>query len=157
MENLLDFLDQQELYKRCFCDKNASRTFVGHNNEDIDSPTCLACVLILLDGMIFLPPVMFLVAPILYHIRDLGCESTIYTNTSNLECMEYLISLAGNTSQENKKRLECLMIYLWCSNDSCILVTQLGVLLDVLDEYFKSISVNSTAFETIFASQHPLS
>ena len=34
MEKLLDFLDQQKLYKRCFCDRTHQGLFFGHNIED---------------------------------------------------------------------------------------------------------------------------
>ncbi len=40
--------------------------------------TSLSLSAILTPGSILRPPVMLRVAPILYHIRDLGCESTTW-------------------------------------------------------------------------------
>ena len=51
--------------------------------------TSFSLSFILSDGCIFLPPVIFLVAPIRYQIRDLGCEST----TFNRNLYQFLLLL----------------------------------------------------------------
>ena len=102
--------------------------------------TCLTWSFIRREGMIFRPPVRFLVAPILYHIRDLGWESTIYGLTVSL-ISHWLL----------------LKSYLRGSNDGGILIAELGVLLDVLDEAGQGVPVDPAGGgEQILVAQHPL-
>ena len=141
MKKLLDFLVQEKLYKRCFCDiEDASRTFFGTNNI-----ASLAYLFSL--GAHFARRHDFPPSSHVSRSSDPVPHPRLGLRVNNLQ--KYIkLSMYGifDESCEYKRRIIDIyitriqdvcwiyMIYLWGGNNSGILVTQLGVLLDVLNE-----------------------